>query len=109
MDPAPLPNPSPYTCPNCGHSLEQWQEFCPHCGAPLEAGSHSAKPVSCCATGCLAVFSGTIGSCLLLSASEEWTLGTDWAAVLAVAGTGAALVGLAVACSVQIARLNRRR
>ena len=36
---APLPQPTPYTCPNCGAGLAQRAEFCPRCGARLELGA----------------------------------------------------------------------
>lgn len=31
MNPAPLPQPAPVTCPNCGAALETKPEFCPNC------------------------------------------------------------------------------
>lgn len=35
MNPAPLPQPAPFTCPNCGAALNEQPEFCPRCGARL--------------------------------------------------------------------------
>ncbi len=36
MNPAPLPQPAPFTCSNCGEALESKPEFCPYCGARVD-------------------------------------------------------------------------
>lgn len=37
MNPAPLPQPAAFTCPNCGVALDEKPPFCPRCGAQLDA------------------------------------------------------------------------
>lgn len=43
MNPAPLPQPAPFTCPNCGASLNEKPQLCPRCGARLDAASQSKR------------------------------------------------------------------
>lgn len=42
MNPAPLPQPAPFTCPNCGAGLETNGGLCPRCGAWLEQTGRSS-------------------------------------------------------------------
>ena len=64
MPAAPLPNPTPYTCPNCGAGLTQLDEFCPRCGARLTAPARPALGViSVILLALGALIFGGIGAC----------------------------------------------
>ncbi len=65
MNPAPLPQPAPFTCPNCGASLSEKPAVCPQCGALLNEKIERARLAPLAAVflvlGCL-VF-GAMGAC----------------------------------------------
>ena len=64
MNPAPLPQPAPFTCPDCGAGLESKPDFCPHCGARVNESGRSPLDVGAIIvlTIGLIVF-GAIGAC----------------------------------------------
>lgn len=64
MNPAPLPQPAPFTCPNCGAGLETNGGLCPRCGARLEQTGRSSPSLGATIglTLGLLVF-GAIGAC----------------------------------------------
>ena len=68
MPAAPLPQPAPFTCPNCGTELETKPQFCPHCGAQLDEreGSQNTRAPSAIASAFLIwglVVFASIGAC----------------------------------------------
>ena len=70
MSAPPIPPPSAYSCPNCGHEMHQRLPFCPQCGARLEHGPRFA--------GCfiallamLALPSALAGGCFILFSTFE--------------------------------------
>jgi hypothetical protein len=64
MNPAPLPQPAPFTCPPCGAGLESKSGLCPRCGARLDETKRSPLSLATVigASAGLLVF-GAIGAC----------------------------------------------
>lgn len=64
MNPAPLPQPAPFTCPHCGAGLESKSGLCPRCGARLDETKRSPLSLATLigASAGLLVF-GAIGAC----------------------------------------------
>lgn len=110
MNPTPLPNPSPYTCRNCGHSLEEWRDYCPNCGAPMRARPSSVGGVlGSIFLGCGALAFGASGGCFLLFGAIARGEGSTFGEAGGLFGLGAVLVLFAAACIWGIVRINRRR
>ncbi len=63
MNPAPLPQPAPFTCPNCGAALETKPELCPHCGARLDGKGARLSTTHAIALIFGLMFFGAIGAC----------------------------------------------
>lgn len=65
MPAPPIPNPTPYTCPNCGVGLQERAEFCPHCGARLESATPKSVGwiIATLALGLVTLAFGSVGAC----------------------------------------------
>ena len=75
-DPAPLPQPSGATCPNCGAAQSADAPYCTNCGAPLRAAasgsmSGGAKTIASCALFFGALVFGGVGGCFALLGGAE--------------------------------------
>lgn len=70
MSAPPIPPPSAYSCPHCGHAMAQAMDFCPQCGMRL---SHAPRFAGCYITilVLLALPSALAGGCFLLFSSFE--------------------------------------
>lgn len=83
MNPAPLPQPTPFTCPQCGAGLESKPDFCPRCGAALETKRRARLSIGAVIglTFGLILFGG-IGACggLLVSQSFGTQTGGEFTA-----------------------------
>lgn len=107
MNPTPLPQPSAYTCPNCGAPLAGEMPFCPQCGASLRA---PASQSSGCLTvgaqvilGMVAGVLGLCGACFTLLGGAELNQG-GWG----FAGVGLGMLVVAGLCIWGIVRLAKR-
>lgn len=84
MNPAPLPQPSAQTCPNCGIIVENGATFCHHCGATLAASPNMLAGCSFILAqvvlGCLALIIPALGACFIIASEigsgEELGIGT---------------------------------
>jgi len=96
MNSAPLPQPAPFTCPNCGASLDDKPEFCPRCAARLNADVRPSLSIFAAiflALGLL-VF-GAIGACgALVTAGNLAGQNGEYQGVLLAVSVPSLLVGL---------------
>lgn len=97
MNPAPLSQPAPFTCHNCGASLESKPEFCPRCGerlkVPVEHVALNPIAAAFLIFGCV-VF-GAMGVCGGYVAVDSWRdYNSDFRWVGVIISTFCLLVGL---------------
>jgi hypothetical protein len=107
MNSAPLPQPSAFTCPNCGAVIESRPPFCPQCGASL-SGTPS-KSNGCLIIGAqivlalVAIVLGLGGACFVLLGGAEMKQGGS-----GIFGVGLGAVVIAGLCIWGIIRLAKR-
>jgi hypothetical protein len=108
MNSSPLPQPSAYTCPNCGASIQGHPTLCPNCGASLQATT--SKSSGCLVIGAqiflglLSVVLGLSGACFVLFGASGG-INTGGGGLLA---TGLTILAVAGLCIWGIVRLSKR-
>ncbi|BCM93336.1 hypothetical protein IAD21_05227 [Abditibacteriota bacterium] len=76
----PLPQPTRYTCANCGFGWNEPSQFCPRCGAALvPIARQKASSITLVAYGCGFILLGGLGACFSLVGFGGGFEGTDWA------------------------------
>jgi len=111
MPSAPIPNPTPYTCRNCGAGWNDVRTFCPNCGAAVSAPPPSFwarfwRGVVMAAFLVGAAIFGACGACLTLFSGFETPTGrTDWG----LFWSGVVLLVVAGTCVYAIMKMQKRK